>query len=295
MARIVSFAQNGEDVVLARALNGVSPGVYLDIGANDPDLYSVSRSFYDRGWSGLCVEPNPAFVKRFRQERPRDDVLQAVISDSPEASLTLYIIPDSGLSTLVGEIADEHAAHGFAVEPLTVPSFSLVEAVENAGLVDRDIHFAVIDTEGAELAVLRSADFTRIRPWILVIEATAPLSTRKVHESWERIVLDAGYTFCLFDGLSRFYVDAVHHPELVEMASYPAGVFDDYTTVDAAQLEARVDAAELRAENSAAQLDEIRRSRSWRLTAPLRALSGVFHRPSRAGASHHAGSTPTAD
>ena len=70
--RLISYAQNGEDVVLWRALSDVESGNYLDIGANDPQLFSVTRSFYDRGWSGLCVEPQAELVEKFRAERPRD-------------------------------------------------------------------------------------------------------------------------------------------------------------------------------------------------------------------------------
>ena len=82
MSRFVSFAQNGEDVVLWRALGGIENGRYVDVGANDPSLLSVTRAFYDRGWSGLCVEPDPVLAPIFQAERPRDQVLTAVISDS---------------------------------------------------------------------------------------------------------------------------------------------------------------------------------------------------------------------
>jgi FkbM family methyltransferase len=295
MGKIVSYAQNSENVVLARALSAVSEGFYLEIGANDPNLYSVSRSFYDRGWSGLCVEPDPSFAERFRAERPRDDVLQAVISDSTDSTTTLYLIPDSGLSTIVSDLAEEHAARGFAVEPITVASFTLTDAVRNAGLIDREIHFAVIDTEGSELTVLRSIDFTLVRPWILVIEATAPLSTRKVHEAWEQRVLNAGYSFCLFDGLSRFYVDAIRHPELVESTSYPAGVFDDYISVVNASLAAKAQSAEQRARDVDEQLDAMKASRSWRFTAPLRAIGRVFRRSPRHNESDATNPTTAAD
>ncbi len=262
--RFVSSAQNGEDVVLWRALGHIPAGTYLDIGANDPSLFSVTRAFYDRGWSGLCVEPEPRLVEKFRAERPRDTVLQGIISDSDDDSVTFYFIPGTGLSSMRGDVAQAHRDNGWAVDEISVASFTLDDAVQSAGLSGRDIHFAVIDTEGAEANVLRSAGFVDVRPWVLVIEATAPLSTRQVHEEWEGIVLAAGYRFCLFDGLSRFYVDEVNHPELVEPLSYPVGVFDDFTTVQTRELEQQAAAAR-------AEVDEIHRTLSWRITAPLRA------------------------
>ena len=41
----VSHAQNFEDVMLHRALRDIQNGLYLDIGANDPEIHSVTRAF----------------------------------------------------------------------------------------------------------------------------------------------------------------------------------------------------------------------------------------------------------
>jgi hypothetical protein len=44
-----SYAQNFEDVTLWRALRDVEAGFYVDVGAWDPDLDSVTRAFSERG------------------------------------------------------------------------------------------------------------------------------------------------------------------------------------------------------------------------------------------------------
>lgn len=53
----ISYAQNYEDVMLHRALKGVEKGFYIDVGANDPVQYSVTKAFYERGWRGINIEP----------------------------------------------------------------------------------------------------------------------------------------------------------------------------------------------------------------------------------------------
>ena len=53
----VSYAQNYEDVMLWRVLRDVERGFYVDVGAADPEEWSVTRAFYDRGRSGINVEP----------------------------------------------------------------------------------------------------------------------------------------------------------------------------------------------------------------------------------------------
>ena len=71
----VSYAVNCEDVLLWRALRQASPGFYIDAGADDPDAGSVTRAFYDRGWSGVNVAQTPAAAARFAAVRPRDENL----------------------------------------------------------------------------------------------------------------------------------------------------------------------------------------------------------------------------
>ena len=277
-AGFVSFAQNGEDVVLWRALSHLSTGTYVDVGANDPSLYSISRAFYDRGWSGVAVEPEPAFAEQFRLERPRDVVVEAVVTDSQTTTAVLHRIEGTGLSTVMDGIRDFHRGAGFQSSDTSVPALSLDAVIEGAGLSGQDIHFLSVDTEGSEESVLRSIDLTRHRPWIILVEATAPTTTTRTHEAWEPLLLESGYEFCLFDGLSRFYV-ASEHRELRERLDYPACVFDAYQTV--AQVEAHAELLRLhravadeaaRANRAEEELTRMRATVSWRLTLPLRRM-----------------------
>ena len=68
------------------------------------------------------------------------------------------------------------------------------------------IDFLKIDVEGAEPHVLAGIDFTKLRPRMLVIEAINPGNPGGDASAWEPMLLAAGYEFCLFDRLNRFYV-----------------------------------------------------------------------------------------
>ena len=238
----VSYAQNREDVVLARALKHVERGRYVDVGANDPVADSVSYAFYERGWSGIAVEPVPMYADRFRVVRPRDEVVQAAITADGDGSITLHQIADTGLSTLVDDVSDEHRGAGWEVEDITVETRRLGSLLDGAGWAGQDIHFIVIDTEGAERNVLETIDLHQWRPWVLVVEATRPNGTEPTHEDWEHIVLGAGYRFCLFDGLSRFYVAEEKADELGPLLQTPANILDNYITHRQAVLMAELDA-----------------------------------------------------
>lgn len=283
--RFLSHAQNGEDVVLWRALGHIESGVYIDVGANDPTSDSISRSFYDRGWSGVAIEPSPDFASRYRQQRPRDQVIEAVVTDGPDAEIILHMISGTGLSTIVDSVRAGHADTGYRVSDVVVPARRLDEVIEATGLADRDIHFMSIDTEGAEPSVLASIDLTRFRPWVLVIEATAPNSTTRTHETWEPALIASGYVFCMFDGLSRFYVAEEKRMELAEKLDYPTCVFDDFTTIaeaatasETARLHRAVRDEAERADRAMAELNLTRNTLSWRFTRPLRWAYRNLHR-----------------
>ena len=84
----VSYAQNSEDVVLWRALRTIANGHYIDVGACDPVEYSVTKAFYDRGWSGINVEPVESYAAKLRKSRPRDTTYE-VAAASPRRTRDL--------------------------------------------------------------------------------------------------------------------------------------------------------------------------------------------------------------
>ncbi len=99
MNRFVTYAQNFEDVILWRALKHVHRGFYVDCGAYDPTRESVTKSFYDRGWRGINIEPIPSLLQKFVVQRPLDANLAVAVSDGSDRA-ELYEIAGTGLSML---------------------------------------------------------------------------------------------------------------------------------------------------------------------------------------------------
>ena len=75
----ISYAQNYEDVILWRALRDVEKGYYVDVGAADPQVDSVTCAFYERGWSGINIEPLDEHFIKLTQARPRDTNLKVAV------------------------------------------------------------------------------------------------------------------------------------------------------------------------------------------------------------------------
>jgi FkbM family methyltransferase len=234
----VSYAQNREDVLLSRVFPG-SVGFYIDVGAADPVELSVTKWFYDRGWSGINIEPQTAYHAALTAARPRDINLQMLLSDAPR-ELTFYEVADNPLlSTPDPATAEQSKAAGKSVVTKTVRAATLAEMCER--YVRGPIDFLKIDVEGHEPAVLRGADFRRWRPVVLVIEATEAERPTPNHGTWEPLVLAADYRYATFDGLNRYYVRA-EDAHLVPLLEVPVNLFDYYVPYEWVQERAAWDA-----------------------------------------------------
>lgn len=259
----ISYAQNGEDVVLHRALRSIERGRYIDVGANDPTIDSVTRWFYEAGWRGITVEPVHEYADRQRSERPEDFLVEAAVTERSGERVTLLDVPGTGLSTLDEAIGRQHRSAGYPVRAITAATIRLDDALRHAGWsASDDIHFMCVDVEGGEAAVLASIDLAQWRPWIIVAEATRPQTDEPSYEQWEPALVGAGYRFAMFDGLSRFYVADERWAELHRSLAAPANPLDDFVPYRMLQLQdelaelhrllaaERSVAAELRAEQA---------------------------------------------
>ena len=246
----VSYAQNFEDVLLWRALRSVGPGFYIDVGAAHPDIDSVTRALYDRGWCGVNVEPVAASAQRLRAARPRDVTLQVALGEAPgRADFFVVQGTDTGLSTTDAAMAEEYDPARFDVgrTEVEVDTLAAVCRRHAAG----PIHVLKVDVEGAERAVLAGADFSVFRPWVVLVEATAPMSTVETHLDWEGILLAAGYRFVWFDGLNRFYVAEERAEALAPHFQTPPNVFDDFVRAADTDWALRIGLAEARQADAA--------------------------------------------
>ncbi|MCK6436563.1 FkbM family methyltransferase [Rivihabitans pingtungensis] len=286
----ISYAQNGEDVMLMRALKHVEHGFYIDVGANHPSDDSVTKAFYDLGWHGLNIEPLDEHIAQLRAERLRDINLQLAVGASV-GEITLYNTEVRGLATASAEVAERHASQGLATHASVVPMRPLSDICAEYA-AGREIHFLKIDVEGFETDVLKGMDFQRFRPWVVLVEATLP-NSQQINADWEPMIVGAGYRWVYFDGLNRYYV-ADEHAGLADAFRAPPNVFDGHVPAEQHRLAQELAAAHkaterewLRANKAQAlaeqtratlqaELDGVYTSKSWQLTRPLRAVMGLL-------------------
>jgi hypothetical protein len=244
----ISWARNGEDVVLLRALGDVAGGRFLEI----------------QGAGADTAVPGAA---------------------SPPA---LQALRDRGWTGAVGALAE--LADPSAIDRLL------------ATLGTGELHVALVAADLVPADPEPVLELARRGPWVLVVG---------VHPAQDRAPMTqalraAGYRFCLYDGVSAYYVAAAHAEALGPALSYPACARDHYLPRSACQplegarqreaqalesaLRWRERAVQSWADNStrgiadreeliqlrehaddlALQLSLLQQTVSWRVTAPLR-------------------------
>ncbi len=166
----------GEDRILRTHLFDelkISDAYYVDVGAFHPVHHSNSYWFYQFGWSGITIEPNPQVEQLFRELRPRDAHLAAAVANE-EGTADFLQFANPLHSTLdierARKLCDENNAVYRIENKITVPTFSLSQILRNTDTKDRPFAFLSVDVEGKDLEVLKSSDWNKFRPFFVVAE-----------------------------------------------------------------------------------------------------------------------------
>ncbi len=259
---MISYAQNFEDVMIARLFDAHYCGFYVDIGAAHPDYLSVTRHFYDQGWSGINVEPTFRFYPLLCEARPRDINLQCAVGNGPGLA-TFYEIPKfAENSTLERAVANHLAASEVVATPHEVEVVRLADLCD-VHVKDRTIDFMKIDVEGGELGVLQSGDWKRFRPRLLIVEATVVNSRDENWWTWEPILIEANYHKVWFDGLNNFYLRE-EDLELRDAFRLPPNIHDGFETAELAGLKEAVRDSESSRKALQQQIEALFSRRSFR-------------------------------
>lgn len=222
----ISYAQNCEDVLLNRVFKHKEQGFYIDVGALHPTVDSVTKAFYDRGWSGINIEPIKEYYNLFAKERPRDINLNIALSNL-EGNLEFFqVVGQPGNSTLNKEIANQIAQErSLNVSQYTVLVTTLTEVCTK--YVNQKIDFLKIDVEGLEEQVILGSNWEVFRPTVLVIETTLPNTNIRCNNNIPILLKDQGYRHVLFDGINDYYL-AEESSDLAKDLSFPVNILDNY-------------------------------------------------------------------
>jgi FkbM family methyltransferase len=189
----ISFSKSGEDMQLKQLLKVDRTGVYVDIGCWDPVKASNSYYFHLRGWKGICVDPNPKMQELFNQKRKSDIFINKAVGLGEE-TLTYYMLEESfsSMNTLDYSFIQHHQLEDRIIEKKVIQTLSLKTILEEQLEIDEVIDFLDIDVEGFDLEVLKSNDWEKFRPKIILIETENSIK-EDLHSSITQFLNEVDY------------------------------------------------------------------------------------------------------
>ena len=166
-----SYSQLGEDLVIIFIFSilKISNPTYLDIGTNDPKKLNNTYKLYSKGWKGVCIEPDPVLCKKIRKVRPNDMVLNVGVGISEEKSVNFYLMDDHRLNTFSEHEAARMKTMGHTIQKMiSIPLIPIHKIIKDNFATYPN--FVSIDTEGMDLDIIKTFDFTTSLPEVFCIE-----------------------------------------------------------------------------------------------------------------------------
>jgi FkbM family methyltransferase len=171
-AFVWSAPQEGEAILLSKIFNSklLKKGFYVDIGAHHPFRYSNTHIFYQRGWSGINIEPNKEDFNSFKSDRKRDINLN--IGVSKLGKHVYYMYNEPALNTIdpnTVKLRSSQGIHYIKKEYIACDTLSNILDI-NLPRNLKEIDFFNIDVEGNELEVLKTNNWKKYIPKVIVCE-----------------------------------------------------------------------------------------------------------------------------
>ncbi len=196
----VHYSQEGEDIILARLLGPKQNGFFVDVGAHHATRFSNTYALYRKGWRGMNIDATPGSMDSFNKLRPDDINLEIAVSDKNEP-LVFSMFREGALNTFDKTLAQSYVDSGWEMkDTIELAPRTLADVFKEYLQAGQKIDFLSIDVEGEELGVLRSNDWDKYCPDIIVIEMLdTPLASLHAHPTMA-FLADKGFV-----PISRLY------------------------------------------------------------------------------------------
>lgn len=220
-----SYSWEGEDRLALKLFHdvfGIEKGFFVDVGAAHPFNFSNTMLLYQAGWRGLNIDAAPGTAALFNAHRPEDINVEAGVA--AEAGIgKFHVMSDPLLNGFLSEeTLNEHVARG-----ARLIATHQIECLPLGEIIDRHapgraIDLLTIDAEGLDLEILRSLDFGKHRPKLIISEIPEPHGpgSQGANDAGRseiaRFLESRGYEFYSRLHFSSFFIDRACLPGIKE-------------------------------------------------------------------------------
>lgn len=173
------YSQYQQDEIISRDIfRNARGGTFLDIGAFDG--INLSNTYYfekELGWKGVCIEPTPDTYAKLAQNRSCVCIQGGIAATDGEREF----VCGNGVEILAGlsgnmteqhreRLRNEASAAKSQEQVIKVQCYNINALCKRLGLLH--INYCSIDTEGAEMEILESIDYSLLTIDVFSVENT---------------------------------------------------------------------------------------------------------------------------
>lgn len=220
---------------------GMTGGTVIELGALDGDIASESRPLHNLfGWNRILVEANPFWSDQLAKMSPDAYSIGAGICAS-DSKIVHYIMKDhiggivefmdsSFLKVYHKELYGLYPNGNWTALPYVreIRCVPLGNVLKHANI--SHVNVFILDTEGAELSVLKSINFSEVRFDVLVIETDTVVRPPSYEDTVTKFLAPHGYVRVPLKHLNNhrntWYRHATFRPTVCEKSDYIHSSFD---------------------------------------------------------------------
>jgi hypothetical protein len=119
--------------------------------------------------------------------------------------LDFYCFDADTLSTFSNESKEEYLSYGYKLVDTVKVKIESLENICEKYSKDKDIDFISIDVEGFEIEVLKSNNWNKFKPTLIILESNGSIKNSNVIYEHIDFLRPFGYKLEYFNGLNSFF------------------------------------------------------------------------------------------
>tara|TARA_Y100000591_G_scaffold330361_1_gene361185 strand:+ start:350 stop:1102 length:753 start_codon:yes stop_codon:yes gene_type:complete len=201
-----TFAQQGEDLILERIIQNLlgwdlnEKRFYVDIGAYHPILNSVTYNLYKREWRGIVFDPYKKSKTLFEKYRPEDIFINAVVGEKDNTEVDFFFSKKRDFSMESTKYPKKNKNY----EVQKLKQVNITNELERNSITNFEV--INIDAEGAEYEILKTIDFNKYRPSVVIVEIKCENINEALNSNITKLLFNEGYELHAVAVLSYFFV-----------------------------------------------------------------------------------------
>ena len=156
------------DAIIQNIFKNKQKGFYVDVGCGHPIKNNNTYLLNKKGWGGVNIDLDQDNIDLFNIYRKNDYNFVSAVSDKVKDVDLYFYHSKSAINTINKNVADHQKA--IVTNIKKIQSNTLNNILDKSPFNNKKIDFLTIDVEGSELSVLKSFDFIKYSPKVIVVE-----------------------------------------------------------------------------------------------------------------------------